>query len=59
MVNAKPRVTIEFAAGCASAVAGSTVFPMNDLSRLLGMPMKTIEAIVHASRLKTILTKYQ
>jgi hypothetical protein len=32
---------------------------MNDLSRLLRMPMKSIEAIVLVSWLKTILTDYQ
>jgi len=38
---------------------GSTGFLMNDLSELLRMPMKTIEAIVLVSRLKTFLRNCQ
>ncbi len=59
MVNERLWLTIESAAGCAAVLAGSTEILMNGLSRLLEMPMKTIEAIVFACRLKTILTNCQ
>ncbi|MGO9467700.1 MAG: hypothetical protein ACLQVF_26485 [Isosphaeraceae bacterium] len=59
MVNRRLLLTIESCAGCPEALADSSEIRMNGLSRLLGMPMKTIEAIVFASRLTTFLTNYQ